>query len=198
MRNGTLPIPDDVMTRLQQGFDHWFEWRPVNSSAAFQDRLHQVPIPQPPYIPTLRRVTEEHQSFPLFQGLIDNEAQQTAVTATTLPGNPQALEVELENILRERTDPHSEGFVYLIHMENTTFYKIGMSLDPEMRLRTLQTGNPHLLSLIGMQAVQDMRSAEMGLHLKFESQRVPNSTVKEWFDFSDSPGEVEDAFVAMD
>ena len=69
--NGNLPIPEDMMARLQQGFDHWFESRQVTLDAAFQDRVCQLPIPHPPYIPTLRRVTVDRPSFPLFQPLID-------------------------------------------------------------------------------------------------------------------------------
>ena len=33
-----------MMARLQQEFDHWFEWRPVTPDAAFQDRVRQLPI----------------------------------------------------------------------------------------------------------------------------------------------------------
>ena len=198
--NGNLPIPEDMMARLQQGFDHWFEWQPISSDAAFQDRLRQLPIPHPPYIPTLRHVTEEHPSFPLFQDLIDIEEQHTAAVTTALPADiptPPAIEIDMENIRREQTEPHSQGYIYLIHMENTTFYKIGMSLDPEIRMRTLQTGNPHPLYLLNTQAVQDMRSAEVDLHRKFETQRVPNLSVREWFDLGDETGEVNTAFAAL-
>ena len=204
--NGNLPIPQDMMTRLQQGFDHWFEWRPVSPDPAFQDLVRQMAIPHPPYIPTLRRVTVDHPSFGLFQALIDDEEQQATTAAAAaapaalpaaLPPTPSAvIEADLENIRRERSNPHSQGYIYLIHMEDTTFYKIGMSLDPEIRLRTLQTGNPHPLNLLNTQAVQDMRSAEISLHQRFENQRVPNPNVREWFDLGgdDSAGEVESAF----
>lgn len=198
--NGNLPIPEDMMARLQQGFDHWFEWQPISSDAAFQDQLRQLPIPHPPYIPTLRHVTEEHPSFPLFQDLIDIEEQHTAAVITALPAAipaPPAIEIDMENIRREQTEPHSQGYIYLIHMENTTFYKIGMSLDPEIRMRTLQTGNPHPLYLLNTQAVQDMRSAEVDLHRKFETQRVPNLSVREWFDLGDETGEVNTAFATL-
>ena len=198
--NGNLPLPEDMMARLQQGFDHWFEWQPVTSDAAFQDRLRQLPIPHPPYIPTLRHVTEDHQSFPLFQDLVDTEEQQTAAVPTALPAAvpaPPTIEIDMENIRREQTEPHAQGYIYLIHMENTTFYKIGMSLDPEIRMRTLQTGNPHPLYLLNTQAVQDMRSAEVNLHRKFESQRVPNLNVREWFDLGDGTGEVNTAFATL-
>ena len=198
--NGTLPIPEDMMARLQQGFDHWFEWRPVAPDAAFLDRLRQVPIPHPHFIPTLRRVTVDHPSLPLFEAFIDNEEQQAATLTTALPAAPPtspAIEVDLENFCRERAEPHSQGYLYLIHMENTMYYKIGMSLDPEIRLRTLQTGNPHPLYLLNTQAVQDMRSAEISLHRQFETQRVPNPSVREWFDLGDSLGEVKIALAAL-
>ena len=198
--NGNLPIPEDMMARLQQGFDHWFEWQPVTSDTAFQDRVRQLPIPHPPYIPTLRRVTVDHPSFPLFQALIDSVDQQATAAATALPAAvpaPAALEVDLENLRRERAEPHSQGYVYLIHMENTTFHKIGMSLDPEIRLRTLQTGNPHLLYLLTTQTVQDMRTAEINIHRQFETQRVPNLNVREWFDLADGTGEVQTAFATL-
>ncbi|MCJ1365925.1 hypothetical protein MMC16_005050 [Acarospora aff. strigata] len=195
--NGNLPIPEDMMARLQQGFDHWFEWRPLSPDPAFQDQLHQLPIPHPPFIPTLRRVTAEHPSFPLFQALIDGEEHRAVAIITALPvaaPTPPAIEVDLENIRREQSEPHSQGYIYLIHMNDTSFYKIGMSLDPQIRLRTLQTGNPYPLQILNTQAVQDMRSAETSLHRQFEAQRVPNLNAREWFEFSDGTGEVETAF----
>lgn len=208
--DGNRPIPADMMGRLQAGFDHWFEWRPVSTNSAFQDRLRQLPVPHPPYIPALRRVTESHQSFPLFQSLIDIAEQQATAAAAAalitavLPAaavpttpSPAITEVELQNIRREQTEPHSEGYVYLIRMQDTTFYKVGMSLDPEIRLRTLQTGNPHRLLLVDRLAVRDMRGAEMELHRRLERRRVPNVYVREWFDLDEGTAEVDDAFDSL-
>ena len=198
---GNLPVPEDMMARLQQGFDHWLEWQPVapESDPVFRDRLRQLPVPHPTFIPTLRRVTAEHPSFPLFQDLIDSEEQQAepVVSPAAAPATALAAEVDLENLRRERNEPHSRGYVYLIRMETTDFYKIGMSLDPEIRVRTLQTGNPHVLSLLRTHAVQDMRSAEMDLHRRFEAQRVPNLNVREWFDLGGGAGAVNNAFAAL-
>ena len=222
---GYIPIPTNVMTRLDQGFDHWFEWDPVSTDAGFQDYVRQLPVPLPHFIPTLRRVTEDHQSFENFEALIDREERRRAGIATALPQAapqappqsvlqappqvpapaapaampstvpaPPAIDDDLENFRREQTEPHSQGYIYLIHMEDTTFYKIGMSLDPQIRLRTLQTGNPHLLRLLHTQAVQDMRSAESDLHQQFETQRVINLSAREWFDFSNGTDNVDTAF----
>ncbi|KAL9098918.1 MAG: hypothetical protein Q9163_005505 [Psora crenata] len=197
VRNGNFPIPEDVMDRLRQGFDHWFGWRPVSLDAAFQEQVRQLPIPRPTYMPTLRRVTSEHPSFPLFEALIDSEEHQAAPPATAaIPTPPAAttIEVDLENLRREQSEPSSQGYVYLIHMEGTMFYKIGMSLDPHIRLRTLQTGNPHTLLILNTKAVQDMRAAETSLHQQFEAQRVPNPIAREWFDFGNDIGQIETAF----
>ena len=225
--NAECPIPPDMMAGLRQGFDHWFEWRPVSSDAAFHNQLRQIPVPLPHYIPTLRYIKSDHTSFPAFQALIDGEvrrvkavragqpevAVQTAPPAAdrqgTLPTSRQnaatvtarttrrVIEVDLENIRRENVDPHAPGHVYLIRMEGTSFHKIGMSLDPEIRLRTLQTGNPQPLSIVNRRAVQDMRSAELSLHRQFETQRVPNPNVREWFDFGNGTHVVNAAFDAL-
>ena len=185
------------MARLQQGFDLWFEWQPVPSDAAFQDRVRQLPIPHPLFIPTLRRVTEDHPSFPLFQALIDIGNQQAAAASPAAEPAPAAPEVALDNLRCEGAEPHSQGYLYLVHMENITFHKIGMSLDPGIRLRTLQTGNPHPLYLLTTQNVQDMRNAESNIHQQFETQRVPNINVREWFDLADGTSEVQAAFATL-
>ena len=105
-----------------------------------------------------------------------------------------AFEADLHNIRREQAEPHSRGYIYLIHMDNTTFYKIGMSLEPVIRLRTLQTGNPSSLEIVNAQIVEDMRNSEIALHRRFEAHRVPNARVREWFDLDGVINEVEMAF----
>ena len=220
--NGNLPIPTSMMVGLQQGFDHWFDWQPVSSDPAFHNQLRQIPVPVPHYISTLRRVLPDHMSFPAFQALIDGEerrvtaiqaGQPTALIQTAPPVERQAastgsrrtvprsarrvIEIDLDNLRREHIDPHAEGYIYLIGMKGTSFFKIGMSLDPEIRLRTLQTGNPQPLRIVRIQAVQDMRNEELGLHQQFDSQRVPNPNVREWFDFGDNTSDVMSAFRAL-
>ena len=204
---GNPPIPDDVMTRLRDGFDHWFNWQPVPLDAGLQKRLNEVPAPTPTYIPTLRRVAPEHASFQTFEALVDDidshatpqmPVLQVLATKSIFPPTPGSIEIDLENLRREQTQPNSRGYVYLIHMTRSTYYKIGMSLDPEIRLRTLQTGNPYVLNIIANQSVSDMRSAETALHQRYEAQRVLNLNAKEWFDFGGGIDEVENAFGAID
>ncbi|KAL8981903.1 MAG: hypothetical protein Q9205_003441 [Flavoplaca limonia] len=209
---GNPPIPDNVMTRLRDGFDHWFNWQPVPLDAGLQKRLDEIPAPTPTYIPTLRRVAPEHASFQTFEALVDDiddnvapqmpalqmTVPQVLATQPVLPPTAETIEVDLENLRREQMQPSSRGFVYLIHMTGTTYYKIGMSLDPEIRLRTLQTGNPYVLNIMITQYVSDMRSAETSLHQRHEAQRVLNLNAKEWFDFRGGIDEVENAFGAFD
>lgn len=225
VQNGPLPIPDDMMERLREGFDHWFDWWPLNPDPGFEDRVRQVPIPKPPYRASLQRVTVDHQSLQTFENFVDDEEERqrqqnqhqpqmprvnaamgapVAVMAPTSPYDETQLsriqeiaEEDLQNIKREFTNPHGPGFCYLIHMSTTNFYKIGMSLDPETRLKTLQTGNPLLLTLLETQDVNDMRSTELTLHRYFESHRVLNSSVREWFDFGEDRDEVKAAFAEL-
>ena len=210
---GNPPIPDNVMARLRDGFNHWFNWQPVPLNAEMRERLDSIPAPTPTYIPTLRRVAPEHTSFQIFEAFLDAVGDNTTdqmpapqmpaplTTAThdmSLP-TAETLETDLENLRREQTEPSSRGYVYLIHMTGTTYYKIGMSLDPEIRLRTLQTGNPYMLDIMTTRHVSDMRSAESALHWRYEAQRVLNLNAREWFDFDDIViEEVKDTFSAQD
>lgn len=195
--NGQRPIPAEVMARLQQGFDHWFNWVSVCDDATFQDKLHEIPAPVPTFIPTLRRVTREHSSFQAFQALLGRPELRPQVGLSTIHSSADEatiIETDLQNLRREQNEPSSMGSVYLIHMEGTTFYKIGMSLDPQIRLRTLQTGNPHTLTIRRTQLVPDMRSAESQLHRRFVAQRIANINAMEWFDFGTNIEIVETAF----
>ena len=192
--DGQLPIPETVMARLRDGFDHWFSWQPVHLDPSLREKLATIPAPTPTYIPTLRHVTATHSSFPAFEALIravEHHSSLALVPAT----ESEAVELDLQNLRREQVAPHAGGYVYLIHMADTAFYKIGMSLDPDVRLRTLQTGNPHRLRVVRTSAVRDMRRAESGLHGRFERCRVRDVDAREWFEFQDGGvGEVEGAF----
>ncbi|KAL8791152.1 MAG: hypothetical protein Q9195_006049 [Heterodermia aff. obscurata] len=197
-------IPNNVMQRLREGFDHWFTWQPVRfDEASLQERLSRIPAPKPTYIPTLRRVTAEHESFQAFEALI--EAQQRlyplpppslAPPGATGADNKASIMLDLENLQREQDEPRSKGYVYLISMADTAFYKIGMSLDPRIRLQTLQTGNPRALIIVRTTAVGDMRGAESRLHRRFEAQRVLDVDSREWFELESEElvREVEGAF----
>ena len=208
--DGHLPIPADVMSRLREGFDHWFNWEPVSRKAAFQGQLRRIPAPKPTYIPTLRHVSVDHPSLPAFEALVEGEEHKVqsspsaTLSITAAPSRPSlavavvpAMETDLENLRREQAEPDAQGFVYLVHMKGTKYYKIGMSLDPEIRLKTLQTGNPHNLRLAKTQTVRDMRSAESTLHSLFEAERVPNLSAREWFRFNKGISEVDNAFSSV-
>ena len=65
-----------------------------------------------------------------------------------------------------------------------------MSLDLEIRLRMLQTGNRYRLDLVN-------RRAEMELHRRLGRRRVTNFLVREWFDLDEGIAEVDDAFAGL-
>ena len=63
---------------------------------------------------------------------------------------PPAAAIETEtffSLSEDRQKATSSGFLYRIVEEGTSFFKIGRSVDPENRLRALQTGNPRRLVL---------------------------------------------------
>eukprot|EP01117_Protostelium_nocturnum_P009445 TRINITY_DN3369_c0_g1_i2.p1 TRINITY_DN3369_c0_g1~~TRINITY_DN3369_c0_g1_i2.p1 ORF type:complete len:255 (-),score=44.08 TRINITY_DN3369_c0_g1_i2:710-1474(-) len=91
------------------------------------------------------------------------------------------IRMDAINLEKERKVPNSSGYVYFIHEEGTSNFKIGMSLDPESRLAHLNTGNPRSLILKAKSEVADMLSAEKKLHELFKVKRSKLGGGTEWF-----------------
>lgn len=68
-------------------------------------------------------------------------------------------------------------FIYLINIENTDLYKIGVSKNPEKRLKSLQTANGKKLSLINSFETQFNYKLETFLHQYFSLKKK----LGEWF-----------------
>lgn len=72
-----------------------------------------------------------------------------------------------------------DGYVYFIS-DGTGWIKIGLANNPLMRLKELQTGNPHKLKIYGLihfAKYDDARVCESELHEYFEDVQG----VGEWF-----------------
>jgi len=77
----------------------------------------------------------------------------------------------------------TNGYVYLIHCKETTFYKIGISKkDYYLRLSGIQTGCPFELEMIYVIHSNDYRNLETEVHDKFRDKRVRG----EWFDLDEA------------
>lgn len=87
-------------------------------------------------------------------------------------------QIKAENRIRDSRP----GFVYLVHQEGSNLYKIGLTVDPDRRLKQLNTGNPHWLRFEHLVEVSNMFEAEEELHSYFNSQRL--TKYKEWFEFA--------------
>jgi hypothetical protein len=75
-----------------------------------------------------------------------------------------------------------EAFVYFIQAKNSKKVKIGRAVDPEKRLKELQTGNPEELSILGLidcESIYEADCREEQLHKEFQHLRLQG----EWFDF---------------
>ena len=74
----------------------------------------------------------------------------------------------------------TSGFIYLVHITGSNFYKIGYTKNIIKRLATLQTANALELVIIERFFSLNANYLEMQIHKHYESQRVRG----EWFQFS--------------
>ncbi len=68
--------------------------------------------------------------------------------------------------------------LYLIYAREVGRVKIGLSTDPEKRLRHLQTGSPVQLELFAFRSHRNAAIKEGELHTRFQHKRVAG----EWFE----------------
>jgi hypothetical protein len=76
----------------------------------------------------------------------------------------------------ERPQEGNAGFVYIIQAIGTARVKLGYSIEPEKRLRELQTGSPYELALLSKWRARP--ATERRLHREFAEYRVKG----EWFE----------------
>lgn len=81
---------------------------------------------------------------------------------------------------RNGTKRHKRGCVYLIQAGDMPRFKIGCAINPEKRIRELQTSSPVRLRLIGWKQSIDMVAEERRWHAMFHDTR----RIGEWFDLS--------------
>jgi predicted GIY-YIG superfamily endonuclease len=72
-------------------------------------------------------------------------------------------------------------YVYLISDNNNYTYKIGISNNPEKRVKTLQTGNDNKLKIVHKILCENFKDVELALHNKSQFLRVNG----EWFELGD-------------
>lgn len=70
-------------------------------------------------------------------------------------------------------------YVYLIKCENTDSYKIGISKNPQKRIKQLQVGHPDNLILIDKYLTENYNKVEIALHNSFIHLKKRG----EWFEF---------------
>lgn len=71
----------------------------------------------------------------------------------------------------------TSGYVYFAAHVDVGPIKIGSSADPNSRIIELRTGSPIWLDLLGVMPVENMLTAESGLHRRFAKSRSHG----EWF-----------------
>ena len=71
-------------------------------------------------------------------------------------------------------------YLYLIQCDNSNFYKVGISEDPEERLKALQVGCPYPLVLIYKKYLKNAFRVEKALHKSLKNKQE----IGEWFRLS--------------
>lgn len=74
--------------------------------------------------------------------------------------------------------------VYMLHMDRTDFYKIGIAANVDKRLRGIQNGNPVLVHVhwaSGWLTRDDARLIELGMHFQLRNNKSKAPTQREWF-----------------
>ena len=78
-----------------------------------------------------------------------------------------------------------KGYIYIISQvdgipaNRKSFYKVGVSKDPDERRDELQTGHPLLLVVEEKKKVKNMHRAEEQVHKELKRYKAPGGT--EWF-----------------
>ena len=73
-------------------------------------------------------------------------------------------------------------YVYLISDSNTYNYKIGISNNPERRIKTLQTGNDNKLKIVHKILCEYYTHVEKALHHRYNLNKING----EWFELSNN------------
>jgi len=88
-------------------------------------------------------------------------------------------EINKEDLLKEKCSKNKKTFIYVMIDKNTGYYKIGKSINPKYRERTLQSEKPTIEML---HVFSGKSSDEKKLHEIFKQKRIRG----EWFDLSGS------------
>jgi hypothetical protein len=74
---------------------------------------------------------------------------------------------------------YANGTIYLIQEAGSGYYKIGWSRVPEVRARSMKTGNPRELRIVAR--IPGSPADEKALHRKFHGLRANHGGGEEWF-----------------
>ena len=114
----------------------------------------------------------------LFLVSIMKNTEKTIALKSMLAEKSADLAVFFESIKDiELPDDLPDMYVYMIKEPSTGNIKIGISQDPERRLRQLQTGNSSKLELVACAKAENRYEDEMNLHRMVENMLVRG----EWF-----------------
>jgi hypothetical protein len=103
-------------------------------------------------------------------------------------------QIALENQHRGRSQPQENpeahschdkepipGYVYLLHVTDTSRYKIGLTTNLNRRIKQIGKQSPYPIELVHSFYTSNCSKSESNLHIKYDSFRIHG----EWFELSD-------------
>jgi hypothetical protein len=98
----------------------------------------------------------------------------------SLKGNTEAKKFLTGYLTKKKESKVKSQQLYLMMTDDKLYVKIGVSVDPERRLKGVQTGCPTLVSLVRTIKTRNARKLENKLH----KMLADYNTSGEWFDSS--------------
>ena len=120
-------------------------------------------------------ITEAGALF-LCAGFTGKKAARSKEQLVNMVGESIAINKAIEMIESLDVDD-PDMFVYIAQEAESGRYKIGISKDPEKRVKQLNTGNPEELVLIYTAKAEDGFKSESSLHRQLQSSNIRS----EWF-----------------
>lgn len=152
-------------------FKH-YDW--IGNDEAYKSIVWEISDNNPHGIKTRKRMMLE--ALTINNGVVRDAAQQAGIGFKT---HYDWMRIDKDYRSKSLQRKKTNGYVYLIHCKETTFYKIGISKNSYgARLSQIQSCCPFELEMVHVIHSVNYLNLEKELHYKFKDKRVRG----EWFD----------------
>lgn len=131
-----------------------------------------------------QRYLDSHTDADIEASLRDTVAKCYPGMYEQMFGDVLPRKYRIHSTTKDKTYCPRPGYVYMMHGDSTEWYKVGVSVNPTIRRKNLDTKSPFKVSLVAEYYTEDMLAEESKWHTLFAHVR----TNGEWFQLS--PGDL--------